>query len=83
MQSPDPKDYILGRICKALNQGIDADALLAMPLDEAGLDSLELMELLNEIEDEYQIRFDDQAFGDGKTVQDLVAYVSSMASSKS
>lgn len=83
MQGPDPKDCILGHICKVLNQGVDADALLAMPLDEVGLDSLERMELLNDIEDEYQIRFDDQAFGDGKTVQDLVAYVSSMASSKS
>ncbi len=83
MQEPDPGSYILGCIRKALGQEIDAPALLAMPLDAAGIDSLELMELLNDIEDLYHIRFDDQALGDGKTVQDLISYVSSKVGSQS
>ncbi|MEB3355071.1 MAG: acyl carrier protein [Cyanobacteriota bacterium] len=82
MQELDPKDYILGCIRKALGQEIDTPALPALPLDAAGIDSLELMELLNDIEDLYHIRFDDQAFGDGKTVQDLISYVSSRVGSR-
>jgi acyl carrier protein len=78
----DPKTFIFDYVCKALDQDPDPETFLAMPLDSMGLDSLELMEMLNDIEDAFQIRFDDQAIGDGKTVQDLISYVAAEIDSK-
>ena len=83
MEKSNPKDYILGCICKVLGQDLGPAALLPMQLDSTGLDSLELMEMLNDIEDAYGIRFDDQAIGDGQTVEELIGYVSSRLDSKS
>jgi acyl carrier protein len=82
MERMGPHEYIITRILKALSHDIEPDALLSMQLGATGLDSLEFIEMLNDIEDSFEIRFDDQALGDGKTVEDLIAYVAAQLESK-
>ncbi len=43
--------------------------------DDLSLDSIEIFEILSEIEDEFSIEVEEEAYDSIKTVQDLVTYV--------
>ncbi len=43
--------------------------------DDLSLDSIEIFEILSEIEDEFSIEAEEEAYDSIKTVQDLVSYV--------
>ena len=43
--------------------------------DDLSLDSIEIFEILSEIEDEFSIEVEEEAYDSIKTVQDLVSYV--------
>ena len=43
--------------------------------DDLTLDSIEILEILSEIEDEFSIEVEEDAYDSIKTVQDLVSYV--------
>ena len=43
--------------------------------DDLNLDSIEIFEILSEIEDEFSIEVEEEAYDSIKTVQDLVSYV--------
>ena len=43
--------------------------------DDLTLDSIEIFEILSEIEDEFSIEVEEDAYDSIKTVQDLVSYV--------
>ena len=43
--------------------------------DDLSLDSIEIFEILSEIEDEFSIEVEEDAYDSIKTVQDLVSYV--------
>lgn len=43
--------------------------------DDLSLDSIEIFEILSEIEDKFSIEVEEEAYDSIKTVQDLVSYV--------
>ena len=43
--------------------------------EDLSLDSIEIFEILSEIEDEFSIEVEEEAYDSIKTVQDLVSYV--------
>ena len=57
--------------------GIDKEsiALDSNIAEDFNLDSIEIFELLSEIEDEFSIEVEEDAYDSIKTVQDLVSYV--------
>lgn len=45
------------------------------PLSEAGVDSLGMIEIINAVEDEFDLRFDDTALDNMKSLNDVVRAV--------
>ena len=48
-------------------------------VDDLGADSLDLMELSSELEDEYDVVFADESIGELRTVKEVVEFVESLA----
>lgn len=57
--------------------GIDREsiALDSNIAEDFNLDSIEIFELLSEIEDEFSIEIDEDSYENLKTMQDLVSYI--------
>ncbi|MBF1050953.1 MAG: acyl carrier protein [Peptostreptococcaceae bacterium] len=57
--------------------GIDKEsiALDSNIAEDFNLDSIEIFELLSEIEDEFSIEIDEDSYENLKTMQDLVSYI--------
>jgi len=67
--------FIVDRL---VHQGAAADGdhdLLGRNLSSLGLDSLDFMELLNEIEEEFTIRIEDDTVSASTTVAGLIAFI--------
>lgn len=47
----------------------------ARPMSEAGVDSLGMIEIINAVEDEFELRFDDTALDNMKSLNDVVCAV--------
>jgi len=80
----EKKDVIFNKIKEMIVQELGVkpevvtlDAGLA---EDFGADSLDALELFNQIDSEFLITIEDEAAQDMKTVQDLVDYVVSMVS---
>jgi|688.fasta_scaffold115832_3 acyl carrier protein len=55
-------------------EGCHAD-LMAQTVASLGLDSLDFMELLNEIEEEFEVRIEDDTVAASTTVAELIAFI--------
>lgn len=57
--------------------GLDKDSITldSNIVDDFNLDSIEIFELLSEIEDEFSIEIDEDSYETLKTMQDLVSYI--------
>jgi len=66
-------------ICRALavqaGRAPDAAVSLEQRFSETGLDSLDLMELLNEVEEQFAIRVNDDTVTAATTVGDFISFV--------
>jgi acyl carrier protein len=67
-------DFISSRLRKAGAVFADAD-LAALDIDSVGIDSLELTELIMELEDQFQVVIDDTVLTGGTTVAELASAV--------
>lgn len=56
--------------------------LLPQSLSALGLDSLDFMELLNEIEEEFGVRIEDDTVAASTTVAELIAFVEGNAAAR-
>lgn len=74
---PDPELIdLLRRIAAEVAPDVDPDAVTAeKDVAEIGLDSMQLMEFIAEIEDALEIRIPDQELTGLRTVSDLLAVV--------
>ena len=70
-------------VIRALAEQAGRDPSAPVPLEqkfsETGLDSLDLMELLNEVEEQFDIRVNDDTVTSETTVRDFIAYVETKA----
>jgi acyl carrier protein len=71
----DALDYICARLAAMGNLG-DAKDMPSLKIDEIGIDSLELTELIMEIEDRYSVVIDDSVLSDSTTISELASYIS-------
>ena len=57
--------------------GINKDTITleSSVVDDLSLDSIEIFEILSEIEDEFSIEVDEDSYDEIKTIKDLVTYV--------
>lgn len=79
MSEQDINGRILDRICNLLNSArempLDADLKADTELAALGLDSLRLIEIVYELETEYNVDADEAALAQLRTVDDLVQMV--------
>jgi len=79
MSEQDTRDRILGRVCELLNSAgempLDTDLSANTELVSLGLDSLKLIEIVYELETEYNVDADEAALAQLRTVGDLVGMV--------
>jgi acyl carrier protein len=80
----EKKDVIFNKIKEMIVQELgvkpEVVTLEAGLAEDFGADSLDALELFNQIDSEFLITIEDEAAQDMKTVQDLVDYVVSMVS---
>lgn len=55
--------------------GSDAITVDAVISEDLNLDSIEIFEILSEIEDEFSIEIEEEAYDSIKTIQDLINYI--------
>lgn len=71
----DVSAFVVSELVKqGVSSGNEAD-VLAQTLSTLGLDSLDFMELLNAVEEQFAIRIDDDTVSAGTTVAELVAFI--------
>ncbi|MCI1269079.1 MAG: acyl carrier protein [Ruminococcus sp.] len=68
-------DKIQSLIVEQLDADADAVTMEANIQDDLGADSLDIVDLITSIEDEFDIQIPDEAVDDIKTVGDIVRYV--------
>ena len=72
---PDVATFIVTTLTKqGAAVGSDSD-VLAKSLSSLGLDSLDFMELLNEIEEQFAVSIEDDTVSASTTVADLIAFI--------
>ena len=74
---------ILSRVTKVVAEQLSVEAAEVTPgssfQDDLGADSLDLVELIMAMEEEFDVKIDDEAAQKIKTVQNAVDYISSAA----
>lgn len=68
-------DKIQSLIVEQLDADAEAVTMEANIQDDLGADSLDIVDLITSIEDEFDIQIPDEAVDDIKTVGDIVRYV--------
>jgi acyl carrier protein len=69
------RSFILSRLMQASNQQLQQEDLQRSALNDTGIDSLELMELLLKIEERFNVQIEDNSIGASTSVEDLIRYV--------
>jgi acyl carrier protein len=70
------EDVVVDEVRKhAVSNKLNRDMLLTTPLDELGIDSLSMLELVMNVEECYNIRIDESALDECVTLKDVVALV--------
>ena len=66
---------VFEQVQRAVPEGLDCKPTLDSPLDEIGLDSLARMNVVNCLEERFQLRFSEDALYDLETCRDLIEYL--------
>jgi|688.fasta_scaffold1365590_1 acyl carrier protein len=74
------RDFVIRALNTQAGRDPAAEASLAQKFSETGLDSLDLMELLNEVEEQFDIRVNDDTITAETTVGDFIAFVAAKVS---
>jgi acyl carrier protein len=77
------EDVVIDELRKhAVSNKLSRDTLLTTRLDELGIDSLSMMELVMNVEECYNIRIDESALDECVTLKDVVALVTKAISAR-
>ena len=76
-------DAVFEQVQRALPKDFDCKPTLDSPLDEIGLDSLTRMNVLNCLEEKFQLRFSEDSLYDMSTCRDLIEYIQAQVSPES
>jgi acyl carrier protein len=68
-------DFVLGKLREYMTRPGTNEEILDLKVSATGLDSLDLMELLNDIEETFEIRVEDDTVSAETTVAELVAFI--------
>jgi acyl carrier protein len=74
---PNVTEFVLAALGKRGVAEASQPDVLAMSLSSLGLDSLDFMELLNEIEEEFGVCIEDDTLTFSTTVAELMAFIDS------
>ena len=66
---------VIDAVCRAAPEGFNLHLTLDSSLEEAGLDSLTRMHVVNHLEEAFDIRFTEDSLHDIETCRDLVGYI--------
>lgn len=69
------REFVLGRMREYMTSPGGDEEILGLQVSAAGLDSLDLMELLNDIEEAFEIRVEDDTVSRQTTVGELVTFI--------
>ena len=69
------RDFVVTALLTQAGRDATTDVPLVQKFSETGLDSLDLMELLNEVEEQFSIRISDDTITAETTVGDFIAFV--------
>lgn len=75
MSAANARDFLLAKMREYMPAPGDDEEILALEVSATGLDSLDLMELLNEIEERFEIRVEDDTVSADTTVAGLAAFI--------
>jgi len=67
--------FILGELAKSGSDVGGSADILGRSVSSLGLDSLDFMELLNDIEEQFAVRLEDDTVSATTTVADLIAFI--------
>ena len=68
-------DAVFDQVRRAVPQGVACDLALDTSLYEVGLDSIARMDVLNCLEEAFELRFSEEALYDMETCRDVVEYI--------
>lgn len=69
------REFVLARMREYMTSTGGDEEILGLQVSATGLDSLDLMELLNEIEEAFEIRVEDDTVSGQTTVGELVTFI--------
>ena len=67
--------FVLDRLSEKTDRDVNEPDFVNCRLSTTGIDSLDVMELLTEIEDEFAVRFEDTTVTAETTVQQVVDFI--------
>jgi len=67
--------FVLDRLSEKTDRDVNEPAFVNCRLSTTGIDSLDVMELLTEIEDEFAVRFEDTTVTAETTVQQVIDFI--------
>jgi acyl carrier protein len=76
------RNFVVTALLTQAGHDPTAEVPLAQKFSETGLDSLDLMELLNEVEEQFSIRVTDDTITAETTVGDFIAFVEAKVAAK-
>lgn len=76
------RSFILTALTRLEVAGAGGADILTLQLSALGLDSLDFMELLNDVEEKFDIRFEDDAVTAHTTVAELIARVEALVAGR-
>lgn len=68
-------EFIRARICRVTHIGESVD-VVNLKIDETGVDSLELTEMIMELEDYFSVTIDDSQLSGSTTISELADHIS-------
>lgn len=74
--------FILTALTRLAGAAASGSDMLTLRLSTLGLDSLDFMELLNDVEEKFDIRIEDDSVTDHTTVAELIARVEALVAAK-
>jgi len=77
------RTFMLEKLSVLTGQTTADQNFLDAKLGSTGLDSLDLMELFNEVEEAFDIRIEDDSISAGTTVQQMIDFIEAKADAKS
>ncbi|MEI7861790.1 MAG: phosphopantetheine-binding protein [Planctomycetota bacterium] len=67
--------FVLDRLSEKTDRDVNEPDFVNCRLSTTGIDSLDVMELLTEIEDEFDVRFEDTTVTAETTVQQVIDFI--------